>query len=354
MGKSKTPKNMAARARNWVQCQAQQIRFYSIQSKPNFRLKNPAKKNHAFQELFPWKTKAQFIEVLAKNVIYNQDGIIAINKPYGVPVQKKSQVFGENESLFSIEEALKDLAGILGHERIVPAKVTERFTSGISLLTYHEAGSSKIRKCFINNRSMQIPAYKYVAVTVGELQAMKYRDTVGLGWLTHSDYPGKVPYIMRNYSKKNVKEGLIHQVQLQYRIISQNSSSPMCNLVEMETSSNKNHILRVYMSDCLSPVLGDHLYGNRVQEIMGTRLALGPVLADNLSTFQKIPVELLTRMQVKDSSSIPHCMHLSQITLAGFNKSEHLVLNAEAPSHFQSACTLLGLAMDDQIKQLSS
>lgn len=156
------------------------------------------------------------------------------------------------------------------------------------------------------------------------------------------------PYINKDYSKKSVKEGLTQEVQFQYRVLSQNSSYPVCNLVDIETNSNKNHIVRVYMSHCLSPILGDHLYGNRVQDVLGTRLAIGPILADNMLTFQKIPQEILTQMHVKDSSIVPHCMHLSQITLARFDKQKHLVLKAKAPSHFQSTCQFLNLILNDE------
>ena len=153
---------------------------------------------------------------------------------------------------------------------------------------------------------------------------------------------------MKDYSKKSVKAGLVQEFRLQHRILSQNLINPICNLVDIEANSNKNHIVRVYMSYCLSPILGDHLYGNRVQDILGTRLAIGPLLADNLSTFQKIPNEILTQMQVKDSSIVPHCMHLSQITLARFDKKQNLVLKAKAPAHFQSMCQFLNLTLDDK------
>ena len=153
---------------------------------------------------------------------------------------------------------------------------------------------------------------------------------------------------MKNYSKKSVKEGLVQEFRLLYRILSQNKSEPICNLVEIETSSNKNHLVRLYMSHCLSSILGDHLYGNRVQDILGTRLAIGPILGDNLSTFQKIPAGILTRMQVEDSSIVPHCLHLSQVTLSRYDKKKPLVLRATAPPHFQSTCQFLDLTFDDK------
>ena len=109
-----------------------------------------------------------------------------------MPLQKQNQVFGKFESLFSIEEALNDLAAALGYDKLLPVKTTERFTSGVSLFSSTEAATSKIRKCFANNRSTQVPTYKFLAITIGELQQMNCPDTVSLGWLTDPDYLGKV------------------------------------------------------------------------------------------------------------------------------------------------------------------
>ena len=126
--------------------------------------------------------------------------------------------------------------------------------------------------------------------------------------------------------------------------MSQNcDTDPSLNLVEIETMSNKNHLLRVYLSHCLSPILGDHLYGNRVQEILGKRLAIAPIQADNLSTFQKIPSETLKLLNLSDSSVVPHCLHLHQLTLGQFNKKSHLILRAEPPPHFEFACQSLNV-----------
>ena len=54
-----------------------------------------------------------FVSTIVLNAInFNSDGLIAINKPFGVPRMKNGLTTGHSESLFSIDEALHDSAGI--------------------------------------------------------------------------------------------------------------------------------------------------------------------------------------------------------------------------------------------------
>lgn len=41
---------------------------------------------HVYKCLYPWKSTAEFVEHLAENVLFNQDGLVALSKPYGVPL----------------------------------------------------------------------------------------------------------------------------------------------------------------------------------------------------------------------------------------------------------------------------
>jgi hypothetical protein len=54
-----------------------------------------------------------FVSTIVFNAIdFDSDGLIAINKPFGVPLMKNGLTTGHSESLFSIDEALHDSAGI--------------------------------------------------------------------------------------------------------------------------------------------------------------------------------------------------------------------------------------------------
>jgi hypothetical protein len=205
-------------------------------------------------------------------------------------------------------------------------------------------------------------------------------DRVGIGFITHQQLKGKLvslslpcsipylihsvktfipifqPVVVKEYSKSQVKNGLIEEFQTAYKTLAESSQG--CNedgsdssLVQMDLySSPKHHFIRVFLAHLLSPVLGDHMYGNRVANILGTRLAISPVQADSLATFHKIPSAVLQRLKLTEPSLMPTCIHLRRLTLSRFNdkvishatrnddsttmKDDVLVIEADPPLYF--------------------
>lgn len=224
------------------------------------------------------------------------------------------------------------------------------------LFASHDDVKEKIQASLLKNRSLKIPTLKYLAVTINQPQPLNLQEVAGVGSFTHEDRPGKLvffpsdqvtkwfskvsplfflqPIIIKEYSKKKVEAGLVTEFFVSYKTLS-SGTTPACSLVEMDVHTNKNHFIRVYLAHRLSPVLGDHVYGNRVHDVLGVKLAISPLQADSLSTFQKIPKQVLDLLKVSSSSEVPTCLHLKQLTLAKFNKKEDLVLTAEPPPHFK-------------------
>ena len=118
--------------------------------------------------------------------------MIAINKPYGVGLQKRGKP-GDNESLFVIEDALPELSEALNVKPLKPAKMTERFTSGISLFTCSDTtADQRIKKCYKINETLNTHTFTYWAVTLGEPIPSKKQEKVGLAWVTNKDIDGKL------------------------------------------------------------------------------------------------------------------------------------------------------------------
>jgi 23S rRNA-/tRNA-specific pseudouridylate synthase len=90
---------------------------------------------------------------------------------------------------------------------------------------------------------------------------------------------------MKEYSNRKVADRVVQEYRVNYKTLSRGDET--CSLVEIDTSSIKNHFLRVYFAHLYSPVLGDHIFGNRVQEIKGKRLAIIPIQADTCPIFKK-------------------------------------------------------------------
>ena len=53
-------------------------------------------------------------------------------------------------------------------------------------------------------------------------------------------------------------------------------------LISMQPSLTNNNFLSVYMSDCLSPVIGDFLFSYRVKETMGVMTKIGYEMSPNI------------------------------------------------------------------------
>ena len=61
-------------------------RIYSVQASSKFgsrdsvlRPQKRVRSSHIFQELYPWKTKTEFIDGLGANVIYNQGNTLPLS-----------------------------------------------------------------------------------------------------------------------------------------------------------------------------------------------------------------------------------------------------------------------------------
>lgn len=130
---------------------------------------------------------------------------------------------------------------------------------------------------------------------------------------------------------------------MDYKTLSEGRSP--CSLVELNISSVKNYFFRVYLAHLFSPILGDHMYGNRICDIMGKRLAINPLQADGLGKFQKISPDILTILKVSEGGLVPTCLHLSQVTLSQFtSRDSNLILKANLPPHFQYVSQALQLS----------
>ncbi|GBN78571.1 hypothetical protein AVEN_133957-1 [Araneus ventricosus] len=119
-----------------------QRRFINIgvqrknKTEPTFRTKNA----HCYRALFPFDNLTELAEHLASSIVYNKNGLIAINKPYGIKIHGHDKPGtrskdGQRFLIPSIPECDLTLEGALGElqERLnVPPltilKSAERFS----------------------------------------------------------------------------------------------------------------------------------------------------------------------------------------------------------------------------------
>eukprot|EP00095_Tigriopus_kingsejongensis_P006447 maker-scaffold384_size188899-snap-gene-0.31 protein:Tk06447 transcript:maker-scaffold384_size188899-snap-gene-0.31-mRNA-1 annotation:"rna pseudouridylate synthase domain-containing protein 3" len=227
-----------------------------------------------------FRTLDDLVEHLASNVLYHEpdkasDGLVAINKPHGLPR------YQTDNCPVSLEKALPALAKMLEVKTLLPIKMPERHCSGVCLMAKSEESKARITKIlagvkhdtrlidnywvltngfprFIENLEVFDQSLHLVGVRAME-KGQKHVEPI-LSRVLMSDSAtarikkrkGDVPNRIRVHSKTLARSGL-----------------GKAALVSVQPTKTSNNFIFVYMNDLLSPIIGDHLYSYRCRVTMG-------------------------------------------------------------------------------------
>ncbi|XP_008544089.1 mitochondrial mRNA pseudouridine synthase RPUSD3 [Microplitis demolitor] len=288
------------------------------------------KKTHPYRLLHPWKSKLDFCDSMIKQVIYNKDGLVAINKPYGI----SSRTLGEekkgknaiisgifNEKKYVLTDALPLIANALGYESLVIAKTPEKYTSGIVLLSASDKVTEAVAKSLRVAEGKRIIPRTYWTVTrrvpifpSGERRvAMK---------LAKGPEKGQVePVIISSWSENERARGDIKILNVQFKVLS-SATHNLASLLEIKSSTSQWHAVRLFAAiTLLSPILGDRVYGSRAQDVMGKFLAISPFV-EAAHVPPRLDEELLQLIKITQSKTlmIPAHVHLREMFLPSFMK----------------------------------
>ncbi|KYN28389.1 PREDICTED: RNA pseudouridylate synthase domain-containing protein 4-like [Trachymyrmex cornetzi] len=314
---------------------------------------------HPYNQIHPWKSENEFVKDLLKNIIYNSDGIIAINKPYGIPLYSKSDVNSRlhlyhkiaGAANYSINDVLPYLAKELDVPMLIPSFGAEKYTSGVYIFGINE------KVCYqldLSRRRNQGRYKKYWVVTTRVPNEIKGKHHLAM-ILKKSALGDKKPIILTQWNKNAVKRNEVKIMNIEYKIIS-NSTNNLSSLIEIVSSSRKWHGIRLFASTMLySPILGDNIHGSRIQEIMGTWLKIDP-FADSSWDLPKLNRQLLELLNIKPSQQeiIPVHLHLKSIHLIMGNEKKDLVIEAPLMDPFDWTCKQLKFKMPDEIRNSSN
>lgn len=155
------------------------------------------------------------------NTIVIADGLVAINKPYGLGVHKSTSA-AEGESPFCMDDIMEELGWRLGHSAALqPIKFTERFTSGVSLLTTSDETAARVRRCYAVNESLKLPTFAYWAVTLGQpAPDERALHRSGLSWVSsRDDLKTKLPILVETFTPRKVATGHVKPFQVGFMIL---------------------------------------------------------------------------------------------------------------------------------------
>lgn len=143
------------------------------------------------------------------------------------------------------------------------------------------------------------------------------------------------------------KRGDIKVLNVEYNVLS-NSIDNLSALIEIKSSTTKWHAIRLFAAtNLLSPILGDRIHAQRIQNIMGTLMKVNPFVTA-VDKPPRINQKLFTHLNLSTEMQdiIPVHIHLKRIELSWyFGKNEDLMIEAPLTPEFSWTCQALNFEL---------
>ena len=181
------------------------------------------------------KYKKQIADI-KKNIIFEDNFLLVINKPYGIPVQ------GGNNVNFNIDLILPILCKNNSSIRLVHR--IDKNTSGILLLAKTKEVAQNITMLFKENKIKK----KYLAIVEGKLTKIIGKITLPV---TKKKIAGMEKMVIDPYSKE--------KAETSYKVIDYKKG---LSLLEVYPKTGRKHQIRVHLQSINHPILGDYKYNS--------------------------------------------------------------------------------------------
>ena len=284
-------------------------------------LKRNYLKNHPYKHIHPWISFTQFSDDLLNNIIYNKDGLVVLNKPYGIRrksldtsiIHVQSKV--PNSVDYTLDDALPYIAKQLNYLNLTIVKCPEIYMSGITLLAANEHVHRAIELAYARSH---FQANTYWIVTVGISKQLEGQIRLGMKPISDPQFKHRKIILTSSWSRNEEKYRKIKLLKAEYKVLS-NSTFNLCSLVELKSSTHAKNAIRLFAATYLySPILGDNIYASRIQKIGNTYVRVDPFLS--CPGLPKLDMKLLRllNVRVKQQEIIPAHIHLKSVVLPSF------------------------------------
>lgn len=206
-------------------------------------------------------------ESIPLEILYEDDDIIAVNKPAGMTVHAGAgnrrgtlvnALLGRGQSLSQSNDLLRP--GIVHR--------LDKETSGVILVAKNDAAHAKLGEAF-RRRAVK---KTYIALVQGLLPATSGRIELAIG----RDPKRRTRMAAVQETRPGASLRTVREARTDWRTLARIDST---TLVEVQLHTGRTHQIRVHFSALKHPVVGDTLYGSASQVRVG-KIAL-PVLGRN-------------------------------------------------------------------------
>lgn len=281
-----------------------------------------------------WASLSQLTELLHRRVIFNADGLVAVDKPFGLPCQQ-----GPNLNN-TVDDILPLLADALGHKSLKSVHRLDQTTTGVLIFAADDKTMTKVKAYFAERRVLKV----YYALVKGRPQLDHGSIKIPLmDFKLESGYrtmvaPSRYKVEEDTLSKGMLKD-LIDRADLKrlagkpkesfdavtnYEVLDSNNG---ISLLEVQPHTGFKHQIRAHLAYGLNtPIIGDHKYSH-TDALKPQRLP-GPAI-QALNTRQPL------------ARHIPLQLHAKSIVLPEFNSGRNVFISANLPFHFKEMLRLL-------------
>lgn len=189
-------------------------------------------------------------EPMNLNILYEDEYILAINKPAGIVVHPSA-----NHLNGTLANGVKDY--LKNHKKIRAINRLDRDTSGIVLFAKNEY----VQELMIKKTNIQ---KEYIAIIDGILN--KKFGTINKpiqrkkGSIMEREVSEEGQIAITHY--KVIRELEIINSDIEEKSINQRTANSQLSVVKIQLETGRTHQIRVHMSYIGAPILGDSLYGN--------------------------------------------------------------------------------------------
>lgn len=260
-------------------------------------------------------TKYEILKLLKTSVIYDQDDIVGLYKPYGMTMHS-----GTSNQQHILADYLPDLAKHLETDELYPVHRLDAGTTGVLLMARTPAMADTLKRMLKKHQIKKT----YWAITKGVPNPLRGVIDIPISEGMIEGRHRMVLSPVENGIKSSKSNS--HLAVTTFKVLARINSA---SLVELSPMTGVKHQLRVHLGFGLScPVLGDHKYSH-FQKM----------------TPQRLPGDVLDLLKMKQSKvrDLPMFLHSRSVLIPEIADGRNVFIYAKLPAFFNKALSLLKL-----------